>query len=260
MKKLFLFFLFYVFTIFGNCENLTFAIFSDCHIQNTITTGEKILSRIIESINQDPEIEFAVCLGDIVGYPSSVNHDKYYQALEKYIKITETLKVPLFSIPGNHDLEGGFQNGIIFQNLVGKLYFSYERKNFLMIFLNSEELYGQQIEWLKLELQKSRLNKLIFIHKPLLPACNIPNHTIDIKTKLYLKHLFEQNNVIGIFSGHDHLFYIRQSDKFTQVISGGAGGKLVPSPAGGKNAYHYCIITITENNKILVHPVTIDIN
>ncbi|MCX7705250.1 MAG: metallophosphoesterase [bacterium] len=260
MKKIFYFFFFCLFVFSGYCENLTFAIFSDCHLQNTMAPGEKILSRIIANINQHPEIEFAACLGDVVGYPSSIHPDKYYDALQKYLRITEVLKIPLYTVPGNHDLEGGKINKNIFQQNIGKTYFSVEKDGFLLIFLDSEDLSDPQIDWLKNELNKQGLRKIVFMHKPLLPAHNIPNHIIDLKTAMLLKTLFEQKKVIAIISGHDHLFYIKKTGKITQIISGGAGGKLVPAPENGKSAHHYCIITVTETDNVSVITVPIDPN
>ncbi|MCM8759447.1 MAG: metallophosphoesterase [Candidatus Omnitrophica bacterium] len=255
MKK-FLFLLFIIIIFSGYCQAITFAVFGDCHLQDTITTGEKILTKIIESVNQHPEIEFVVCLGDIVGYPSSVNLDKYHIAIEKYLKISEKLNVPLFTIAGNHDLEGGIKFKEVFQKIFGDLFFSVEKNGFVLIFLNSEELSEQQIEWLKTELKKQGI-KLIFMHKPIIPVFFIYNHAVDIRTMMQLKFLLENNNVIAVFSGHDHIFHVNKNNKFIQVISGGSGGKLAPAPKNGKSAYHYCIISI-KDGRIMAKPVIVN--
>ncbi|MCM8789031.1 MAG: metallophosphoesterase, partial [Candidatus Omnitrophica bacterium] len=103
--------------------------------------------------------EFVVCTGDIVGYPSSIDHTRYAKTLDKYLAITKTLRMPVYTIPGNHDLEGGERFKEIFQKKVGNLFFSVEKKDFLFLFLNSEDLSKIQINWLKEKVEKTSSKK-----------------------------------------------------------------------------------------------------
>ncbi len=138
----FLFVLFFSKNLLGiaNEKSIRFAIFGDCHLQDITSEDETVLSKIIKDINLQQSIDFAVCTGDIVGYPSSVDEKKYNEAIDKYLKITTNLKVPLYTIPGNHDLEGNEKTKRIFVEKIGQLYFSAEKNNFLLI-LPSKMMY-----------------------------------------------------------------------------------------------------------------------
>jgi len=263
MRRFILIFLLYLASAYffdrSHAENLTFVVFGDIHLQDIASDGEKILSRIVENINSHkPKPEFAVCLGDIVGYPSSIDPVKYVNAIDKYLMLTEKLvAIPVYTIPGNHDLEGGEKFRDIFQAKIGPLFFSIEKKGVLLIFLNSEDFSGEQLSWLNNQL-KNKSMKLVFTHKPVFPVFANQNYSLDLKTSLYLRGSFMQNNVIAVFSGHEHFFYQKKSGKIMQIISGGAGGRLAPVPENGKSAHHYCIITVTETGSVITEPVIIE--
>ncbi|MCM8815096.1 MAG: metallophosphoesterase [Candidatus Omnitrophica bacterium] len=264
MKKFIFIFLFFsiIFlwqnTNFCKSKNLTFAVFGDCHLSDETSLSEKILAKIVEAINtSESNPEFVVCLGDIVAYPVSVDKIRYEKALDKYIAYTRMLKVPVYTIPGNHDLEGGREFEEIFQKKMGNFFFNIERKNFLLFFLDSENMSETQISWLREKIKKTHQKKIVFMHKPVLPTFTGKGYGLDIKVLVHLKAIFENNNVTTVISGHEHFFYTKKTGKLTQVISGGAGGKLAPAPEGGISNYHYCIITIKDNGSVRVKPVFI---
>lgn len=262
MKKIFfIFFLnlaILIFTNFCYAGSLKFAIFSDCHLQDTKTQSEEIFFKIIEKIKQGQNnLEFVACLGDIIGYPSTIDSSKFIKAVDKYLTTIKQLDIPVYTVPGNHDLEGGEKFEKIFQERIGSLSFTIEKKGFLLIFLNSQDFSQEQINLIKNQLEETSLPKLVFMHKPVFPVFKWKITNLDFNTCTKLKKIFEKNNVIGVFSGHEHIFYTRKIGSITQVISGGSGGKLAPAPEGGKSVYHYCIITVKDKNVVEVEPVII---
>lgn len=266
MKPRFFIISFFFFALAGffsvecKCQNLTFVAFGDCHLQDSYTTGEKVLSKIIESIEKDAsKFDFAVCLGDIVDYPSSTITSKYTSSLKKYLNITGKLKLPVYSIPGNHDIEGGEEFKKIFQQYIGNLFFTVKKGDFLLVFISSENISEPQINWIRTTITGENSPKIIFMHKPLFPVFPGRNYSLSVDVAAQLRKIFEENNVIAVISGHEHFFYVNRYGRITQVISGGAGANLKPAPEGGKSAYHYCIITVNRHGDVTVKPVVIEI-
>ncbi|MCM8821344.1 MAG: metallophosphoesterase, partial [Candidatus Omnitrophica bacterium] len=181
-------------------------------------------------------------------------------ALDRYIAATKMIKIPVYTIAGNHDLEGGEKFKEIFQKKIGNQSFSIEKKDFLLLFINSEELSATNLDWLKEKIEKTPRKKIVFMHKPVFPVYSGKGYGLDLHTSIYLENIFKKNNVRAVVSGHEHFFYTKQSGKLTQVISGGAGGKLAPAPGGGISNYHYCIITIKDNGSVFTKPVFIKLD
>ncbi|HOJ31543.1 MAG TPA: metallophosphoesterase [bacterium] len=241
----------------GSERVLTFVIFSDCHLKDEKTISEQLLQNIVQKINSDEQdAEFAVCLGDIVGLPGDAKFQRYLTAVEKYLAITSGLRVPIYTVPGNHDLEQGNEARKTFEKKIGPLFFSVEKNGYQLLFLNSETLNETQLEWLNTQFKKPYQSRIIFMHRPLFAV--FTGHAFDTKTTVFLKQLFESHNVIAIFSGHEHLFYQKKYGNILQVISGGAGGTLVPAPEDGKSIFHYCRVKVSKSD-IIVEPVQVDI-
>ncbi|MGC9065631.1 MAG: metallophosphoesterase family protein [Candidatus Ratteibacteria bacterium] len=265
MKKLLLLILillsYFTATSSGSDKALSFVIFSDCHLKNEKVIGEQLLQNIVQKINSDEQdAEFVVCLGDIVGLPEDAKAQQYSAVVEKYLAITSSLRIPLYTVPGNHDLKHGNEASKIFEEKIGPLFFSVEKNGYQLLFLNSEALSlnneGTHLEWLKTQLKKPFQSKIVFMHRPLFPV--FTEHAFDTKTMIFLKQMFENHNVIAIFSGHEHLFYQKKYGNILQVISGGAGGTLVPAPKDGKSIFHYCRVKVSKEG-ITVKPVRVDV-
>ena len=241
-------------------KELNFVIFSDCHLKDTTTIGETILKNIIDRVNLDEsKPEFAVCLGDIVELPKNASIQRYNRTIDKYLSITGRLNIPLYTIAGNHDLEHGEIASKIFQEKIGPLFFTLQKSEYLLIFLNSEsvEKNSEQMQWLEKIFQKSKEKKIVFMHKPLF-AVNLFK-SFDIFTTQYLKDFFEKNNVFVIFSGHEHFFYKKIHDRILQIIIGSSGGNVRPAPEGGNSSFQYCRVKIS-GNKVKVEVVPVEIS
>lgn len=108
---------------------------------------------------------FLMSLGDMF-----LDMDETY--LNHYKKsLFEKLKMPLLNAVGNHDLS----NGNMYEKVFGRTYFSFTDQSELFIVLNTEindgSIKGEQFEFLKVALNKAKLegikNIFIFSHRPI---------------------------------------------------------------------------------------------
>ncbi|HPP66713.1 MAG TPA: metallophosphoesterase [bacterium] len=242
----------------GKEQTLTFVIFGDCHISDKDNPDSTILKKIIQKIGQKtPEAQFAINLGDIVAVEK--NPIIYEKALENYFTLIKDLKIPIYHIPGNHDMVNDKKIQEIYKKNMGPLYYAIEKENMLLVFLNSERLDKVQIQWLNDILNGSFKTKMVFIHRPVYPVYPVYYDISDIKNFALLRQILNEKNVTEIFSGHEHIFYTQKNGKILQVISGGAGGRLIPAPLAGKSIFHYCAVYV-NNGQVSVKAIPIDDN
>ncbi|HOQ82596.1 MAG TPA: metallophosphoesterase [bacterium] len=145
----------------GSDKPLEFVVFGDCHFNDIDNPDSTILKKIVEEINRkNPDAEFAVNLGDIVVVEK--NPVAYDKAIENYLKVIKNLKIPVYHVPGNHDMTNNEQIRKIYENKITPLYYSVKKNNTLLIFLNSECLDESQIKWLRNQLEKPAKTKIVF--------------------------------------------------------------------------------------------------
>lgn len=148
--------------------------------------------QVIETINQQSDVDFVVALGDIC---SQTGTEEEYAFAQKFF---QKLHKPLFLINGNHDYiytdertsEGKFQRASLEEQHIKlarfkdtfqlpSLYYSMQKENYFLIFLAVDEpahlaqLSPTQLRWFENELQThSRIPTIVFFHAPL-------NHTLE---------------------------------------------------------------------------------
>jgi len=138
-------------------NNFSFAVFGDN--RNSISVFENLL----KLIDHDPDISFAINLGDMV----------YSGAKERYRcflqQVRDNLAIPLLTAMGNHELRG--KGRILYHDIFGPFYYSFQiGKNYFIVLddVNQEGLDVQQRQWLEKELKKSRKYdvRIVFMHMP----------------------------------------------------------------------------------------------
>ena len=204
-----------------------------------------------------------VLLGDNF-YPNGVK-DLNDGQWKKYESIFKNIKVPIFSILGNHDYlqnpECQIKNNYW---TMDNWYYKKEYDNIDLYFLDTvqlnidwvnkekiesihnksvENLIDSQISWLDNELKNNNKKKILFGHYPI-----ITNGVYkDRVFKLYdlLINVFKKNDVNLYISGHEHnIQYIKRDIdnlKFNQVIIG--------SSAEYRDEINYCFENDMFNNK-----------
>lgn len=211
----------------GSCmKNITLAFVTDIHAGKLIEhrPGQEaigLLSSFI-SIIQERDIDAVIELGDRV---NNEDHDRDLQNLNAVRDKFTSLKVPRYSILGNHDMHylSKDENKEILS--LPALYYSVNIGGFTCLFLDTADpIWGhcggtvskQQLDWLTSEVQKDNRPKLVFGHHP----ATVQNQTgnpffVDIpgeetlKNYAQVQHVLENGkHVIGYFNGHVHWFHV----------------------------------------------------
>lgn len=186
----------------------------------------EIVDKLINKINKEkPDV--SICLGDLI--EDKFNHDK---DKENYTYIWNKLKniqVPFYSVIGNHDLRT-MNSRRELEEIMGykNATFSFDLKGYHFIILTTdirEDLGGddggvykaqcmseREINWLKEDLDKNKLPCVIFTHFGLAEDKQIGNYWFEKKLEAGLmnnrkevKNIIKgDNNIIAVFSGHQH--------------------------------------------------------
>jgi len=242
-------------------EFFSFTVVGDSQPKGVFGQPE-VFKKIIREINKSGA-EFTVHMGDkISGHRDTEVVRKKYR---EYFKVIEELKAPVYHTVGNHDITGLRGNEEIHKELFGPLYYSFTHKNCLFLILNTESagsegaITGEQLLWLKDELEKGKGCKYIFVflHRPLFSALyqnKSYSHFRSEEHRNEIAELFKKYGVSVVFAGHEHLYHSGRYDGLLQVISGGGGGRFHFYPAG--NFHHYLLIEVTQKTAaIRVIPV-----
>ena len=237
-----------------NPNNFCFAVFGDNK------NSHKVFEDLINKINNDNKIEFAIDIGDLV-------YDGETEKYKFFLRQISKLKKPLLTAIGNHDIADDGRGN--YYRIFGPFYYSFALGETFFIFLddaNEIKFEDSQTYWLRNQLSMGKNYKRIFIffHVPLWdprknvpepPLINIPiikeyeyhHELVDRKQAKMLIKLFEEYKVTEIFTSHIHAYYRGYWGSVPFVITGGAGAELV-----GNNPkhdfYHYLKICITNNN------------
>ncbi len=154
-----------------NEEEINFVQITDTHLG--IKKHNKRTEQIINSINQLPfKIDFVVHTGDIFQ-----NNIADKTVVDKAIDIFKKLPVPLFYVPGNHDiLDKDYKNTLkIYKQTFGYTDTVVIFGNTQFIFIDTEPLCNDaitdtanKINWLENQLQNN-MASVIFHHNPSVP-------------------------------------------------------------------------------------------
>jgi 3',5'-cyclic AMP phosphodiesterase CpdA len=218
-----------------------FAVVTDTHVGAL----NSAYSAFIQAIEQE-KIGVIIHTGDAIDHPGSE-----YQ-WKRFFEITGAGKT-LHLVPGNHDINGE-ESLRTYRKLFPRAYYSFSDGDTSFILLCTElpgeegRITGEQLAWLKAELQKPFRYKFIFLHQPLFPV--IPNHGLDRYGALRdrLHQLFVESGVSLVVSGHDHLSDKRTRDGIIYVIAGRAGGWSFPGASMNGNALRYIVATRTNSS------------
>ncbi len=220
-----------LFPFFGLAQHAPFAIISDTHIG----FQESVYSALIKMIDSDG-VHFMIHTGDAIHKPG----DTLQWA--KFLKITGQGKV-LHLAPGNHDIDDNESLGVFLKYFPRSFYSFYEGDTLFLI-LNTElpgqraRITGEQLSWLKKELERPFRYKFVFLHEPLFPVVRLHGLDFHRSERDELHQLFVRSGVTLVMAGHDHLYDRRTRDGITYVIAGGGGG-LMPFFLQDRAFHHY---------------------
>jgi len=207
-------------------ETLTFAVLGDSR-NNPI-----IFQQLLKQVDRDPEIAFAIHLGDMVEVGDLEKYCDFFK------QVRGNLHKPLLTVPGNHDVAN--QGRRLYRNIFGQYYYSFQINDNCFIMVNDAEPPGPddpQLRWLEQELQKAQgcRTRLVFLHTPLFdPRGGGFHHCLPEEMGRRLAALFQKYKVTRIFAGHIHSYFVGDWQRVPYAITAGAG-----APLYGTDPEHY---------------------
>lgn len=204
--------------LFAQAEPASFAIISDTHTGSEDSVYPAFI-RIVEKQN----IGVIIHTGDAIHDPGRSSQWK------RFLEITGSGKI-LHLAPGNHDIQDK-RSLAVYLKFFTKLCYSFSDGDTLFVMLNTEipgekgMIAGEQLAWLKTELERPFQYKFVFLHRPLFPIVSL--HGLDRykATRDELHQLFVQKGVSLVVSGHDHLYTRSTKEGIIYIIAAGSGGQ-----------------------------------
>jgi 3',5'-cyclic AMP phosphodiesterase CpdA len=196
-------------------------------------------TRAIQSANR-LRPAFVVVTGDLVNRPFDTAQIAEYKRISHQL----TPHIPIYNVPGNHDV-GNVPNPAniaSYRKEFGPDYYSFSHKSMLGIVLNSVYLHSpqnvpvqaqEQEKWLLKTLEEARINHykniIVFLHHPFFlnlkdeadEYFNIPRVT----RKKYMD-IFKANGIKYIFAGHYHRSAFGKDGNIEMVTTGPVGKPL----------------------------------
>jgi len=196
MKNIFLLLLFFCSGFIGRTQikPFRFAFISDTHIGSPNGAAEEDLRRTVADINQTKGLAFVVITGDITELGDN-------DQLRLAKQILDSIHIPYYIIPGNHDAGWSESGGVAFTTVFGndRFLFEYNGINFIgcasgpYVRMSDGHIPRDAVNWMKSELQKIGDKPLIFLnHYPIDNSLDNWYETID---------LLKQHNTIAILCG-----------------------------------------------------------
>ena len=201
----------------------------------------------IDSVNPD----FMVTLGDIL----NIANDKQIKALKE--SFINRVGYPVFNAVGNHDVT----DRALYENLLGKTYYSFRINTELFIILDSEEnpgqLSSQQVKYISTLLEdkanQSVKNVFVFSHRLLWSIENRPN-VDDLPNKINGPKWYPE--LVEDFDKDVKQKLNRFSDAKVYLVSGDIGSPYFPAvfyhKGAGKFTYLSTRLDDVEGDMVIV--------
>ena len=236
MKRSSLLFLFLLsVTAFAQKKPFRFAFISDTHIGSPNGGAEEDLRRTVADINAAKDIDFVVLTGDITELGTNAE-----LALAK--KLLDSLNIPYYIIPGNHDTGWSESGGLGFNQAFGddKFYFKHKGVHFIgcasgpYVRMSDGHVPRHAVNWMKDKLRKiGNKEPVVFLnHYPLDNGLDNWYEIIDmLKTK----------NTILALCGHGHANRTVKAEDIPAVM--GRSNLRAKEAEGGYN-----IVDVTKDS------------
>ena len=206
-----------------------------------------VFEGILDHIQRDPQIAFALDVGDLVHAGEVGNYTVFLE------QVKGRLHKPLMTAIGNHELKGQGRN--LYNEIFGPSYYSFQIGRTCFFILDDADgtFDPQQKDWLREAASEARecQQRLVFLHTPLYnPKGSRYKHNLPDATADALVKLFRQYDITHIFASHIHGWFDGQWAGIPFTISGGGGAALQ-----GDNPEHYFFHYL----KVHVHAGTVQV-
>ena len=183
---------------YGQFASFRFAFISDTHIGSPNGAAEEDLRRTIRDINSMSDIAFVVLTGDITELGTN-------EELELAKQILDSLNIPWYIIPGNHDTGWSESGGDMFTTVFGydKFSFEYNGIRFLgcasgpYVRMSDGHVPRSAVNWLDAELKNVKPNQ---------PVVFLNHYPIDegLDNWYEITDRLKNYNTWAVLCGHGH--------------------------------------------------------
>lgn len=178
-------------------QSFRFAQITDTHVGSE--TGAEDLRRTVADINSNPDIEFVIHSGDVTEFGADAEF-----LLAK--QILDSLKVPYYITPGNHDANWSESGGNSFRKIFGAETFSFEHKGYVFVGTNS----GPNMRMSPGQIPRENLVWMDSLfaenpgRKPLIYVNHYPQNS-DLNNWYEALDRIKKRNIQFIMLGHGHV-------------------------------------------------------
>lgn len=208
---------------------------------------------------------FVLCTGDLIwGFQDT--REEMLDELDRFRALADTAGVPLYNVPGNHEVQSRPEALDVLEQWGHDLHGSFDVGRYHFIALNTEEIEregrvtGEQLSWLEHDLAENRTAEAIFVfmHRPLFSWFQGDFNPDDAEI---LRRLFAEHPVHSVFAAHDHYFYEEVHDGVRYMTVGGGGAPTYAQPQAGGFA-HYVLVTVGEGEPtyVVVEPNRLEVD
>ena len=226
-----------------------FALISDTHVGSE--TGAADLRQVVKDLNADTSLKFVILSGDITEFGAD-------NELRLAKQILDSIRKPLYVIPGNHDANWSESGGNNVITIFGSETFSFQYGGFLFLGTASGpfmrmgpgQIPREDLVWLESQLthMKDTTEPIIFInHYPMDSSLNNWYEAID---------LLKTRNIQLILCGHGHENHRYNFEGIPGVM--GRSTLRADKPVGGYNIITFRNDTLFFQEKTpggIMHPV-----
>ena len=232
----------------ANKLKLRFALASDAHYGQEGTDYDTNFGNMIKWLNADHDanhLDLVIINGDLV-------HNRPDLLPVVKTKFLDKIKVPYYTIPGNHD----FADGKIWQSVFGyDDKYTAEHGDIGFVFANTADTKGGYVcpdnQFIKASLDKFADKKIVFVILHIAPVIWLESEKLtfmDCPDTVKLLHNYK--NVKAVFHGHDHnLDGLRNTGTLPHFFDSHIGGNW------GTEYRGYRVVEVDENNKIYTYQV-----
>ena len=255
-----------------------FAVISDVHLGDPRTEEanpgiptDELRLKGIHALNSSG-VDFVIATGDITSYPMTYPED--YPAA--YDLFAQNLRVPVFILPGNHDLfnvmagtPGGIEGASFWQKTFGPLHSAFTFGNKRFIGVNTDNwtmdvsdappgsgapgitrgINGMdEYEWLAAELDHAKtsgLEPLVFGHHGMGSFDGFTGDGARHFSRDALTDMMRDAGARYYFHGHAHSVYEKDWDGLTAVCTGTFGSNVKPDSGWG-----FRVVNVNENGEL----------
>jgi len=193
---------------------------------------DSLMRAAVAAVNAlDPA--FVLMTGDLVNDPYDAVQDSIYR-----VRLAE-LKVPVYVIPGNHDMKGfSEEEHAHYMSMRGSDRFSFVENGCAFIGFDSNcilnkatDFEAEQKAWLESQLDAARgcRHIFVFLHCPIIREAideREDNSNFPVAKREEYIGLFKEYGVSAVFAGHTHQEYDCEYDDIRFVTAGPVGNGL----------------------------------